>query len=176
MIRAAAAVLAMAAMLGGCVVSQPIVVTYPPDAEWSFTYRDALGESLGGGKASVKISPDKARITITLTEEAFGDSARFEGRMSCPPDAARPGWAVFRATGRWFSGEAFVVSGCVHRQRGIIAPGAAAYLAGAKAQFEKHPLLARPCQRDGAAKRFGAKQVDRVFTWSARLGRSVTPR
>lgn len=157
-------------LAAGCLISQPITVTYPADAAWTFAYRDALGEPLGGGRATVRFSDDGAGLRVDLTEEAFGDRARLEGRLLRQPTEDDP-WAPFTAEGRWFTGEAFVFSGCVNRAAGRIAPGAAAYLAAQRAMFQGHPLIKDPCRRDKPVKRFAEEQVDRVFTWGAELAR-----
>ncbi len=164
------AVAALTLALAGCVVSQPIVVTYPPGATWTFTYHDAVGQEVGGGKAEVAF-PGGGRLKATLTEKAFGDQARLEGKLG---QATTGGWAPFSARGRWFDGRPFLYIGCVHRQRGQVAAGALALL-HKREQAVKHPLRTDPCasvaSRARKAPVFGEAFVDRVFSWSAQVSR-----
>lgn len=159
---------ALCLVQAGCPISQAIIISYPEDASWSFKYRDALGEELGGGKASVAFSSNGTQVTMLLTEGAFGDHARLTAKLQRSPDAPAK-WLPFAGTGVWFSGEAFAFSGCINPAAGKIAPGAAAYPLGERARLQGHPLLKDPCQRGGEIKRFKPAQVDKVFTWSARL-------
>ena len=159
---------ALCLVQAGCPISQPIIISYPEDASWSFKYRDALGEPLGGGKASVAFSSSGAQVSMLLTEGAFGDHARLTARLQRSPGAPAQ-WIPFRGTGRWFSGENFVFSGCINPGAGEIAAGAAAYLDKEQGRLKDHPLLKDPCLRTVAVKRFTPDLVDRVFTWRAEL-------
>ena len=152
--------------LAGCMISQPIEITYPPGAGWTFMYHDAMGENLGGGKAEVTFS-GADRLAVTFTESAFGDRALLEGRLGRATD----GWAPFSGRGRWFDGRPFLFVGCIHRGEGRVAPGALALHQGSEASLKAHPLLRDPCagrhRGRAAAPGFGEAHVDRVFSWSA---------
>ncbi len=162
---------ALAAGLTGCVVSQPIVVSYPPGATWTFVYHDAMGQEVGGGKAEVSLAGEA--VKMTFTEKAFGDQARLAGELG---QADAGGWAPFSVRGKWFDGQAFVYHGCVHRQRGRVAPGALALLPPPAPALARHALRADPCagvdKRAARAPAFGEALVDRVFSWSARVSRA----
>lgn len=163
---------AAALLLGGCLVSQPIVVRFPRDAAWSFAYHDALGEALGGGRAKLTVEPGPKgdappSLQIVLTEEAFGDQARFRGTLG-PESKDHPGWHPFTAQGTWFDGRPFAVKGCLKRNTGAVRPHALAHeRTNAAAQ---DPRFESPCAGapNTAPPTFGEAQLDAVFTWSAR--------
>lgn len=152
--------------LTGCPISQPIIVTFPDDAAWTFRYRDALGEELGGGKASMTLSEDGSRLTMVLTEAAFGDTARFKGEILATWTEQKP-WVPFRGEGTWFSGDLFSFSGCIDPRAGRVAPGAVAHLTAEGPRLANHPLLGGPCPEKDEVKRFESGLVDLVFTWQA---------
>jgi hypothetical protein len=160
----------LAASLAGCVVSQPIVVTYPSGATWTFVYHDAMGQEVGGGKAEVAFEGQAMRVTFT--EKAFGDVARFAGELG---PAGADGWASFSGQGKWFDGQVFVYAGCIHRQQGRVAPGALAMKPPLDPALPRHPLRIAPCAgaagRAARAPAFGEALVDRVFSWSAGVSR-----
>lgn len=173
--RAAWPLLALLWGLAGCVVSQPIVITYPPGATWTFQYRDALGEELGTGKAEVTFSGED-RLRVTLTEGAFGDTARLEGRLG----QGAAGWAPFAARGRWFDGRPFLFVGCLQRAEGRVASGALALHQAHEQALEHHPLRRNPCAgvaaRPSGSPRFARTLVDHLFSWSAAVPDAATPR
>ncbi len=152
----------------GCPISQPIIITFPADAAWTFQYRDALGEELGGGKASVSLTDDGSRLTAQFTEAAFGDRARLQAEVLTAWTQANP-WVPFRGSGTWFTGEAFTFSGCIDPRAGVVAPGAVAYLTTEFPRLSVHPLVKEPCKRTDKVKSFEDSDVDKIFTWSARL-------
>ena len=164
------AALALTPALAGCPISQPIVVTFPADADWTFTYRDALGEQLGAGKAKVALMSTRVHLNILFTEAAFGDHARMAGELTRAPSKERR-WTPFTGTGRWFSGEDFSFAGCMDLSGGEVAAGAVAYRKEASGALKD--LLENPCSSDGTSaeqvRRFDPALVDKVFTWSARL-------
>ena len=153
--------------LAGCLVSQPIVISYPPGASWTFSYHDALGEDLGKGKAEVSFARDH-QLRLTFTESAFGDQASLKGRTGKKADS---GWAPFSARGRWFDGRPFLFVGCIHRQKGRVAPGALALLQSRPGPSRAYPLYTDPCAgvatRSPRPPRFDEAQMDAVFSWSA---------
>lgn len=167
---AALRLLALMAGLTGCVISQPIVVTYPPGATWTFVYHDALGQEVGGGVAEVSL--EGRAVRVTFTEKAFGDQARFQGKLG---QVGASGWAPLAARGQWFDGQAFELRGCVHRQRGRVAVGALALKHPFAPALVSRSLLADPCAgvtgRAAQAPAFGESMVDQVFSWSAGVNR-----
>ncbi len=156
-------------LAAGCPISQPIIISHPKGAAWSFNYRDAQGEELGQGKASILYSRDGKGLSMVLSEDAFGDQAHLQGEFLRPPTKEQP-WVPFRAKGRWFTDEPFHYSGCINPLKARIASGAAAYLQKEQAQLAAHPQIKDPCTPAKGVKKFGQGLMDKVFTWKAGLG------
>ena len=144
--------------------AQPIVVTFPQDATWTFTHADALGEKLGHGKAKVTFDPGRGLFSMALTEQAFGDRATLSGKL--PREADDHGNRRFDARGAWFDGRRFRFVGCFDGALTAVRPGAVAVVESDHQRLRSLPALADPCGTT-PIKPATEAEVDRLFFWSA---------
>ena len=102
-------VLAFALFIDGCVISQRIIVKFPDDADWRVDYFDAAGEYLGFGKATVTFNQEERSFSMSIVENAFGDTAKIDGVVEAVEAGAN--LVPFSGKGRWFSEESFHFEG-----------------------------------------------------------------
>jgi hypothetical protein len=108
-----------------CITSQEIVIEYPEDADWTFSYFDAGGIHIGDGKAQIEFNAEEKKFNITLTEEAFGDTALIKGTIG--EYNQETDTYNFTGEGEWFLGENFKYIGEFNSDFNVIYNGSIAY-------------------------------------------------
>lgn len=172
--------LALAGLALGACISQPIVISYPADANWHFEYHDAVGEYLGYGKAKLSFQPESRSFVMTIGENAFGDEAMLRGTVG----EARQGATrvPFTAGGTWFNGERFGFAGDFNLEMNRILDCSVAWqesertalgaslgvLSACRAAVASPPVDAGELERRIAtARKLGEMFLERAFTFRA---------
>ncbi len=111
--------------ISSCITSQEIVIDYPEDANWVFSYFDAGGIHIGDGKAQIEFESTENKFILTLTEEAFGDTATINGIIGEYNQDTNSYY--FTGDGEWFLGEKFKYIGEFNSDFTVIYDGSVAY-------------------------------------------------
>ena len=179
---AARVALAFSALALGSCISQPILISFPTDANWHFEYHDAVGEYLGFGKAKLSFQPESRSFVMTIVENAFGDTATLYGTVGEAQQGATR--VPFTAVGTWFTGERFGFAGDFNLEMNRILDCSAAWLETERQAIGASLSVLDACRaaiagaadpdveairaRIAGARKLGSLFQERVFTIRAR--------
>lgn len=108
-----------------CIISQEIVIEYPDNADWTFSYYDTAGIYIGDGKGELQFMEDEKKFNFIITESAFGDKATITGYIGEYNEDT--GTFNFYGNGEWFLGEKFNYEGEFNAEFTSILDGSLAY-------------------------------------------------
>jgi hypothetical protein len=108
-----------------CITSQEIVIEYPDNADWTFSYYDTAGIYIGDGKGELQFMEDEKKFNFIITESAFGDKATITGYIGEYNEDT--GTFNFYGNGEWFLGEKFNYEGEFNAEFTSILDGSLAY-------------------------------------------------